>query len=178
VGLPVAHVGFALGAAALIGLAAGIPVGHLADRRGPREVFRLAIVVQALAVAALVFVRSVPSLIAVLCVAELATAAGQAARGPLIRALGAPNPTRYRSYLRALNNIAARQIEEYFVAVVDAVEIDPARASQPDDIRAWQWWSLHEMRETAQTIYPLGLAKLIIDYLRSGPPATPIELAG
>jgi hypothetical protein len=106
VGLPVAQVGFALGAAALIGLAAGIPVGHLADRRGPREVFRLAIVVQALAVAALVVVRSVPSLIAVLCVAELATAAGQAARGPLTRALGAPNPTRYRSYLRALNNIA------------------------------------------------------------------------
>ncbi|MFJ9250659.1 MFS transporter [Streptomyces sp. NPDC101776] len=106
VGLPVSHVGFALGAAALIGLAAGIPVGHLADRRGPREVFRLAIVVQALAVAALVFVRSVPSLIAVLCVAELATAAGQAARGPLTRSLGAPNPTRYRSYLRALNNIA------------------------------------------------------------------------
>lgn len=106
VGLPIVHVGFALGAAALIGLAAGIPVGHLADRRGPREVFRLSIVVQALAVAALVFVRSVPSLIAVLCVAELATAAGQAARGPLTRALGAPNPTRYRSYLRALNNIA------------------------------------------------------------------------
>ncbi|MFC4506732.1 MULTISPECIES: NUDIX hydrolase [Streptomyces] len=73
---------------------------------------------------------------------------------------------------------AARQAEKYFVAVVDAAEIDPARASQPDDIRAWQWWSLREMQETAQTIYPLGLAKLIIDYLRSGPPTTPIELAG
>ncbi|MEU6535263.1 MFS transporter [Streptomyces sp. NPDC047000] len=106
VGLPVAQVGFALGAAALIGLAAGIPVGRLADRRGPREVFRLAVVVQALSVAGLVFVHSFPSLIAFLCVAELAVSAGTAARGPLTRALGAPNPTRFRSYLRALNNIA------------------------------------------------------------------------
>lgn len=73
---------------------------------------------------------------------------------------------------------AARQVEKYFMAVVDAVVIDPARAGQPDDISAWQWWSLHEMQETAETIYPLGLAKLIIDYLRSGPPATSIELAG
>jgi ADP-ribose pyrophosphatase YjhB (NUDIX family) len=73
---------------------------------------------------------------------------------------------------------AARQVEKYFVAVVDAVAVEPGRASQPDDIRAWQWWSLHEIQETAQTIYPLGLAKLIIEYLRSGPPTTPIELAG
>ncbi|WP_225851036.1 MFS transporter [Streptomyces sp. HPF1205] len=106
VGLPVAQVGFAMGTAALIGLAAGIPVGHLADRHGPREVFRLAVVVQALAVAGLVFVRSIPWLIACLCVTELAVSAGTAARGPLTRAVGAPNPTRYRSYLRALNNIA------------------------------------------------------------------------
>ncbi|RLU80834.1 MFS transporter [Streptomyces griseocarneus] len=107
VGLPVAQVGFALGAAALIGLGAGIPVGHLADRYGPREVFRLTLVVQAVSVAGLLLVRSFPSLVACLCVTELAVSAGTAARGPLNRALGAPNPTRYRSYLRALNNIAA-----------------------------------------------------------------------
>ncbi|WP_198351709.1 MFS transporter [Streptomyces typhae] len=106
VGIPVSQVGFALGAAALIGLVAGVPVGRLADRRGPREVFRIAVVVQALAVAGLVFVHSLPALIAVVCVVELATSAGTAARGPLTRTLGAPNPTRYRSYLRALNNIA------------------------------------------------------------------------
>jgi predicted MFS family arabinose efflux permease len=106
VGLPVDQVGFALGAAALIGLAAGIPVGHLADRLGPREVFRLAVLVQAVAVAGLVLVHSILTLAGCLCVAELAVSAGTAARGPLTRAVGAPNPTRYRSYLRALNNIA------------------------------------------------------------------------
>ncbi|MCT9113172.1 NUDIX hydrolase [Streptomyces mirabilis] len=72
----------------------------------------------------------------------------------------------------------ARQVEKYFVAVVDPETVNPAQASQPDDIRAWQWWSLHEMQETAQTIYPLGLADLITDHLRNGPPATPLELAG
>jgi MFS family permease len=106
VGLPVYQVGFALGAAGLIGLAAGIPVGHLADRYGPRMIFQLALVAQALAVASLVLVHSIPTLIACLCVAEFAVSASNAARGPLTRAVGAPNPTRYRSYLRALNNIA------------------------------------------------------------------------
>ncbi|MFF2573639.1 MFS transporter [Streptomyces sp. NPDC058084] len=107
VDIPVAQVGFALGAAALIGLVAGIPVGHVADRRGSREVYRIAVVVQALAVATLVFVHSFPWLVACMCLAELANSAGSAARGPLTRAVGAPHPTRYRSYLRALNNIAA-----------------------------------------------------------------------
>ena len=125
VGLPVAQVGFALGAAALIGLAAGIPVGHLADRYGPRLVFQLAPVAQALAVAALVFVHSVPTLIACLCVAELAVSAGTAARGPLTRAVGAPNPTRYRSYLRALNNIA---IGSGALAAGVAVQLDTRTA--------------------------------------------------
>jgi len=106
VGIPIAQVGLAVGAAALIGLAAGIPVGHLADRYGPRRVFQLTLFVQALSVTGLVFVHSVLTLIACLCVVELAISAGTAARGPLTRALGVPNPTRYRSYLRALNNIA------------------------------------------------------------------------
>ncbi|WP_405656068.1 MFS transporter [Streptomyces sp. RK9] len=79
VGLPVSQVGLALGAA-LIGLAAGIPVGRLADRRGPREVFRLAVVVQALAVAGLVFVQSFLSLVACVCVVELATPARRPSR--------------------------------------------------------------------------------------------------
>jgi hypothetical protein len=77
-----------------------------------------------------------------------------------------------------VGDAAARQVEKYFVAVVDPEAIDPDRASQPDGIRAWQWWRLHEMQEAVQTIYPLGLATLIVEYLRSGPPPVPIELAG
>ncbi|MCX5210091.1 MFS transporter [Kitasatospora sp. NBC_00240] len=107
VGIPVTQVGLGLGIAALIGLVAGIPVGHLADRRGPRGVYRIALVVQAFALAALLLVHDFRWLVVCMSLVELANSAGTAARGPLTRALGAPNPTHFRSYLRALNNIAA-----------------------------------------------------------------------
>ncbi|MFC9931762.1 MFS transporter [Streptomyces sp. NPDC127190] len=107
VGIPVAQVGAGLGIAALVGLVAGVPVGHLADRRGPREVYQGALAVQAVAMAALVLVHSFVWFVVCMCLVELANSAGTAARGPLTRAVGAPHPTRYRSYLRALNNIAA-----------------------------------------------------------------------
>ncbi|MFF1871479.1 MFS transporter [Kitasatospora herbaricolor] len=107
VGIPVAQVGLGLGIAALIGLVAGIPVGHLADRRGPRGVYRIALVVQAFALAALLLVHDFRWLVVCMSLVELANSAGTAAKGPLTRAVGAPNPTHFRSYLRALNNIAA-----------------------------------------------------------------------
>lgn len=107
VGIPVAQVGLGLGIAALVGLLAGIPVGHLADRRGPRQVYQVALTVQGAGMAALVLAHSLLWFVVCMCLVELANSAGTAARGPLTRAVGAPNPTRYRSYLRALNNIAA-----------------------------------------------------------------------
>lgn len=58
VGLPAAHVGAALTIAGLVGLSAGIPGGHLADRRGARAVMMGALVVQAVSMAALVLVES------------------------------------------------------------------------------------------------------------------------
>lgn len=107
VGIPVTQVGLGMGIAALVGLFAGFPVGHLADRRGPREVYQVSLTVQGAAMAALILVHSFPWFVVCMCLVELANSAGTAARGPLTRAVGAPNPTRYRSYLRALNNIAA-----------------------------------------------------------------------
>src|SRR4051812_32554518 len=44
VGLSVAQVGVGLGIAAFAGLFGGIPLGHLADRRGPREVMAVLLV--------------------------------------------------------------------------------------------------------------------------------------
>ena len=77
-----------------------------------------------------------------------------------------------------VGNETARQVEKYFVAVLVQEAVDPARATQPDDIRGWQWWSLSDLRETAETVYPLGLADLISDYLKYGAPATPVVLRG
>lgn len=57
VGLPAAQVGAALTIAGVIGLCAGIPGGHLADRRGARTIMMLALAVQAMSMAALVLVE-------------------------------------------------------------------------------------------------------------------------
>jgi predicted MFS family arabinose efflux permease len=106
VGLPVAQVGLAMGLAAGVGLFAGIPVGHLADRRGPREIYRLTLALQGLAMTVLVFAQSFWVVLLALCVGELARSAGGAARGPLVRGVGGSEVTTYRAYLRSVGNLA------------------------------------------------------------------------
>lgn len=106
VGLSVGRVGLGMGIAAIIGLFAGIPVGQIADRRGPRETYLLTLTAQSIAMAALVLVHSFWLFTVVVLLTELASSSSQAARGPLVRGFGGSNPTKYRSYLRALNNLA------------------------------------------------------------------------
>ncbi|GHJ48815.1 MFS transporter [Catellatospora sp. TT07R-123] len=106
VGLSVAQVGLGMGVAGLAGLLAGVPVGHLADRRGPREVYLATQLVQAAAMAALVLVHTFWQFTAVLCAVELSRAAGAAARGPLVRGFGGEELPRFRAYLRSVANLA------------------------------------------------------------------------
>ncbi|MFF5405564.1 MFS transporter [Streptomyces misionensis] len=107
VGLSLAQVGLGLGIGGLVGLLSGIPVGRLADRRGPREVYRLTLIVQAAAMAAMVLVHSFWLFVLVVCLTELAGSASSAARGPLVRGLGGEKPVEFRAYLRAVVNVAA-----------------------------------------------------------------------
>ncbi len=106
VGLSVARVGVGMGVAATIGLLAGIPIGHLADRRGPREVYRLTLLAQAIAMAALVLVRSFGFFVLVVTITQLAISASAAARAPIVRGFGGPDLTRFRAYLRSVANLA------------------------------------------------------------------------
>ncbi|MET8321761.1 MFS transporter [Micromonospora sp. NPDC005189] len=106
VGLPLGQVGLGLGVAAAVGLFAGVPVGHLADRRGSRGVYLWMLVIQGVAMAALVLVQSFWLVLVALCVGELARSAGGAARGPLVRGIGGADLTRYRAYLRSVANLA------------------------------------------------------------------------
>ncbi|MFI6090603.1 MFS transporter [Streptomyces sp. NPDC051218] len=105
VGLPPAQVGVALTVAGLLGLLAGIPGGHLADRRGPRTIMVLALAVQAVAMSALVLVESWGALTVIATVDQLAAAVGGAAWGALVVRVGTDRPALFRAKLRTYVNL-------------------------------------------------------------------------
>lgn len=88
VGLPAVQVGAALTIAGVIGLCAGIPGGHLADRRGARTIMMSALAVQAVSMAALVLVESWAVLTVIATVDQVAAAVGGAASGALVVRVG------------------------------------------------------------------------------------------
>ncbi|MGP4051440.1 NUDIX domain-containing protein [Streptomyces sp. 2A115] len=71
-----------------------------------------------------------------------------------------------------------RQVEKYFLTHIPAAAIDPARASQPDNIREHRWWTLADLQATTETVYPHGLADLVTGVLEHGAPRRPVVLAG
>ncbi|MEW2529615.1 MFS transporter [Streptomyces sp. NPDC047071] len=105
VALPTGQVGLGLGIAGLVSLAAGVAVGHLADRRGARGVYVGTLVVQALATAGFVLADSFWPFVLAVCTATGAKAAGVAARSPLVRHYGGDRPQEFRAYLRAVTNV-------------------------------------------------------------------------
>ncbi|MCK8677774.1 MFS transporter [Streptomyces lichenis] len=105
VGLPAAQVGAALTIAGVIGLGAGIPGGHLADRRGARPVMMAALAVQAVSMAALVLVESWAALTVVATAGQLAAAVAGAAWGALVVRVGGERPARFRAKLRTFVNL-------------------------------------------------------------------------
>ncbi|WP_328759973.1 MULTISPECIES: carbamoyltransferase C-terminal domain-containing protein [Streptomyces] len=69
-----------------------------------------------------------------------------------------------------------RQIEGYFLAYVDPADVDPARATQPDNIREYRWWTRDQLRSTTEAVYPLGLADLVAAVAEGCTPEQPIVL--
>jgi len=105
VGLSAASVGTGLSLGALIGLAAGVPVGALADRRGPREVYACTLAIEATAMTAFVFVHAYWLFVVIATLTGTAATASYAARGPLVRVLGAARPTLLRARIRSATNL-------------------------------------------------------------------------
>lgn len=70
-----------------------------------------------------------------------------------------------------------RQVERYYLARVNADDVDPASATQPDEIRERRWWALTELHATAETVYPIGLGDLVASVLEHGGPVCPVVLA-
>ncbi|MEU5061751.1 MULTISPECIES: MFS transporter [unclassified Streptomyces] len=105
VGLPAVQVGAALTIAGVVGLCAGIPGGHLADRRGARTIMMLALAVQAVSMSALLAVENWAALTAIATVDRIAAAAGGAAWGALVARVGVDRPALFRAKLRTFVNL-------------------------------------------------------------------------
>jgi MFS family permease len=105
VGLSPAQIGFGLTLGWAVGAVAGVPLGHLADRRGPRGVAILLALVTASAVGTFLLVRTfLPFVISVIIYA-CGQAGLAASRQALLAGLVEPQErTRVRAYLQAMAN--------------------------------------------------------------------------
>jgi MFS family permease len=105
VGLSLAQVSVGLSVAGAAGLIAGIPLGRLADRRGPREVYVVTLVAEGLSTAALVLVHSFAMFLVVGVLVGLSEQGSRAVRGALIAQVGGAQRTSFRAYLRSVTNV-------------------------------------------------------------------------
>jgi MFS family permease len=106
VGLSPAQLAAALTIAALVRLVVSAPLGHLADRLGPREVMTVAACLEGLVVACLVLVHDLPGLVVVLALQALTDAASYGARGALVANAVPPEArVRTQAYLRSATNL-------------------------------------------------------------------------
>ena len=105
VGLSPAQVGIGLTAGWAAGFLAGVPLGHLADRRGPRGIAILLAASTAATLVAFLFVRSFEAFLVVACLYCAGQCGLTAARQALLAGLVAPAArTRVRAVLQAAIN--------------------------------------------------------------------------
>ncbi|MBT2226423.1 MFS transporter [Nonomuraea sp. NEAU-A123] len=105
VGLSATEIGFGLTLGWAVGTVAGVPLGHLADRRGPRGVAILLALMTAVAVASFLFVRSFALFTLVACLYGTAQTGLSAARQALLAGLIEPDQrTEVRAVLQSTLN--------------------------------------------------------------------------
>ncbi|MGW2785108.1 MFS transporter [Streptomyces populi] len=105
VGLAPSRVGLGLAVAGLIGLAAAVPIGRIADRFGARGTYAIALLGQAAATASFALVHSLWAFILVNTLAALAERGGAAARGAVIGGVGTGEArVRLRAMLKSVTN--------------------------------------------------------------------------
>jgi MFS family permease len=98
--------GLALTIAGLVGLLAAMPMGALADRRGPRGISRLAMLLMAAsAVGFVLFARDFVSYLIVATVQGAALSASVTADVALLRRVGGEEATTFRSQTQAVFNL-------------------------------------------------------------------------
>jgi len=104
--LTAARAGLALTIAGLVGLLAAFPMGALADRRGPRGISRLAMLLMAAsAVGFVLFARDFGTYLIVATVQGAALSASVTADVTLLRRVGGEEATTFRSQTQAVFNL-------------------------------------------------------------------------
>jgi len=104
--LSATQVGVGLSAAGLCGMLVGVPFGHLADRRGPREVLVALMTLAGLGMAAYAFVHTYWWFLAVACIATILDRGASGVRASVVATVGTPaDRVRTRAYLRSLTNV-------------------------------------------------------------------------
>jgi MFS family permease len=104
--LTAARTGLAMTIAGTVGLFAAMPIGRLADRHGPRNVYRIVVVVQAAAaVGYVLFAHSFGSFLIVTTVDGAALISSGASNVSLLRRVGGDDATTFRSQMSAVLNL-------------------------------------------------------------------------
>jgi MFS family permease len=105
VGLSATQIGLGLTVGWAVGFCAGIPLGHLADRRGPRRVAIVLAVATAAAIAVFLVVRAFPPFLLAACLYASCQCGLTAARQALLASLVPPaGRTKIRAYLSSTTN--------------------------------------------------------------------------
>jgi len=123
VGLSSGQVGLALSAAGVASLILGIPVGHVADRFGPRGTTAVLALCKAAMLITAAFVHSFAAYAVVAAVHGIAEQTGHVARGALVAGvLGRDGRVRLSAYMRAVFNggFAVASLAAGFVIAIDS----------------------------------------------------------
>ncbi len=106
VGLTASQVGIGLSIAGLLGFAASVPFGHLADRLGAREVATALALLNALLFGCYALVHSFATFVVVVSLVAVVESGNHAVRNALVAGvMGSGSRVRVRAYLRSVLNV-------------------------------------------------------------------------
>jgi hypothetical protein len=69
--------------------------------------------------------------------------------------------------------------DPFFLYRVNSRHVDIGRFEEVEHASCaeYRWWSLNELAETTETVYPVGLVALLSDLLEGKRPGQPVRLA-
>jgi MFS family permease len=107
VGLAATDVGMVLSVATFLAMFGQVPLGHLGDTRGPREVMRALTVAAGVVMLGLLVARSVWALLLVMALSNILVFGNGAVRnGYIARVATGGRGVQFKAYLRAVTNVA------------------------------------------------------------------------